>query len=95
MSGRPGWAWIFILEGIFTSVFGIISYPFLPRSVAHTRFLSVEEANYVMKVLKADGAVVDDDSDKFSWSEVGRAFTLPHVWILGVIFFCGGQSLNR
>ncbi|GLB38895.1 putative major facilitator superfamily protein [Lyophyllum shimeji] len=91
VGNRPGWAWIFILEGLFTVLFGVSSYFTLPRSPAHARFLTAKEKEYVIAQLKETGATgLDEDSDKFSWREVGRAFMLPQVWMLAVIFFLDG-----
>ncbi|KAL0958482.1 hypothetical protein HGRIS_000621 [Hohenbuehelia grisea] len=93
VGNRPGWAWIFILEGLFTVVFGLISFFFLPRTPAHARFLNEEERRYVTAKLKEDGAVGGDGDDAFSWREVGAAFMLPQVWFLSVAFFFAGTTL--
>jgi len=89
---RPGWAWIFILEGLFTVLFGLSSYILLPSSPTHARFLTDDEKRYVISKLKEDGATGNDESiDAFSWREVGMAFKLPQVWMLGVLFFFAGN----
>ncbi|KAJ3507119.1 hypothetical protein NLJ89_g6486 [Agrocybe chaxingu] len=89
---RPGWAWVFILEGLFTFAFGVISFALLPRSPAHARFFSQAEKDYVTAKLREDGATAKNEaSDRFSWREVGRAFMLPQVWMLAVVFFFDGE----
>ncbi|KAI9457920.1 major facilitator superfamily domain-containing protein [Boletus coccyginus] len=89
--GKPGWAWIFILEGILSIVFGLISVFFLPCSPETARFLTQKERAYVTSTLKHAGSVSEDgDKDKFSWTEVARTAKSPHVWFLGVVFFCSG-----
>lgn len=91
IGNRPGWAWIFILEGLFTVLFGALTFLLLPRSPAHARFFNDQEKAYVMAKLKEDGSNGrDEDVDKFSWREVGQAFLLPQVWMLAIIFFCAG-----
>jgi hypothetical protein len=91
---RPGWAWIFILEGLFTFLFGISSYFLLPRSPAHARFLTQDEKSFIARVLKADGAIGgSEEADAFSWREVGRAFLLPQVWMLAIVLFMAGTIL--
>jgi predicted MFS family arabinose efflux permease len=88
---RPGWAWIFILEGLFTVVFGLCSYALLPRTPSHARFLNEKEKAYVVAQLRETGATGrDENADDFSWREVGQAFTLPQVWMLAIIFFFDG-----
>jgi MFS family permease len=92
---KPGWAWIFFLEGLFTFLFGVASFWLLPKSPAHAYFFDEKEKNYVVERLKEDGAIGKNSSvDAFHWSEVCRAFTLPQVLILGVVLFCdGGRTL--
>ncbi|KAG6819012.1 hypothetical protein H0H93_016375, partial [Arthromyces matolae] len=89
--GRAGWAWIFILEGLFTVVFGLTSYFTLPRSPAHAYFLNEKEKAYVIARLRDTGATGrNEEVDSFSWREVGQAFSLPQVWFLAIIFFFDG-----
>ncbi|KAG6879064.1 hypothetical protein C0992_005411 [Termitomyces sp. T32_za158] len=91
VGGRPGWAWIFILEGLFTFVFGLSAYFTLPRSPASARFLNEKEKAYVIARLRETGATGREEGiDSFSWREVGQAFTLPQVWFLAVSFFFDG-----
>lgn len=95
IGGKPGWAWIFILEGLFTSVFGIVSFFILPRSPVHARFLSNQEKDYIVARLKQDGSISkDEEADRFSWREVGMAFTLPQVILLAIILFFDGVCLR-
>jgi len=94
VGSRPGWAWIFILEGLFTVLFGASAFFLLPRSPAHARFLTAKEKEYVIAHLRESGATGrDENADKFSWREVGQAFTLPQVGMLAVIFFLDGAIL--
>ncbi|KAF9459787.1 major facilitator superfamily domain-containing protein [Collybia nuda] len=94
IGNRPGWAWIFILEGLFTVVFGLSTYFLLPRTPSHARFLNENEKAYVVARLRETGATGHDDgADDFSWREVWQACTLPQVWMLAVIFFFDGVVL--
>ncbi|KAL4263480.1 MFS transporter superfamily protein [Pleurotus pulmonarius] len=94
IGGRPGWAWIFILEGIFTVLFGIFSSFFIPSSPMNCRLLKQEEKEYIMLRLREDGAISKDDrNDVFSWREVFKIFYLPHVWLLFFVFFFHGTIL--
>ncbi|KAI6149289.1 major facilitator superfamily domain-containing protein [Pisolithus tinctorius] len=94
IGGKPGWAWIFFIEGLFTFVFGVISFFILSRSPETARFLSSEEKRYVVSKLKSSKAISEDDrEDDFSWIEVSRAFKSPHVLLLSIIPFFNGMSL--
>ncbi|KIL64781.1 hypothetical protein M378DRAFT_126308 [Amanita muscaria Koide BX008] len=92
IGGRPGWAWIFILEGLFTVAFGLASYFLLPSDPLHIKFFNEQQKYYVIAKLKEDGTR-NEEADKFSWKEVARAFGLPHVWILALVLFCDGTVL--
>ncbi|KAG6832498.1 hypothetical protein H0H87_001423 [Tephrocybe sp. NHM501043] len=92
--GHPAWAWIFIIEGTFTVGFGLASFFLLPRSPANARFLSPAEKEYVTSALREGGAIgKDEDADSFSWSEVRKAFFLPQVWLLSVVYFLNGTPV--
>jgi MFS family permease len=92
--GKPGWAWIFILEGTFTFLFGMISFFFLPRSPETAHFLTDKEREYVISTLKHTGSMSeDDDNDRFSWTEVLKTAKSLHVWLLAVACFLNGTML--
>ena len=91
---QRGWSWIFILEGLFTTCFGIFSFLVLPQSPDHARFLSSEEKTYIANTLKRDGSTSKDEmADNFTWREVGLTFTLPQVWMLAFVGFSAGILL--
>ncbi|KAF5346720.1 hypothetical protein D9756_010383 [Leucocoprinus leucothites] len=89
VGNRPAWAWIFILEGLFTIVFGILSFWIPPQSPDTAWFLSSEEKAYVTQRLKEANSAGRDDLGQFSWREVGEAFKSPHIWFLAVNTFFG------
>ncbi|KAJ3930020.1 MAG: major facilitator superfamily domain-containing protein [Lentinula lateritia] len=91
VGNRPGWSWIFILEGLFTFLFGLSSYFTLPRSVDKTWFFTQEEKDYVNAKLLSDNAQKDEDG--FSWKEVLEALKLPQLWFCNIAFFCSGTIL--
>ncbi|KAJ3576981.1 hypothetical protein NP233_g27 [Leucocoprinus birnbaumii] len=94
IGNKPGWSWIFILEGLFTVLFGLVSFLLLPRSPRHAYFLNEQEKDYIVAKLKEDGVEGRDPSiDAFSWREVGKAFMLPQIWFLAVVLFCDGTVL--
>ena len=81
-------------EGIFTVLFGIASFFFLPRTPAHTLFLTDEEKRYIESCLIADGTVAKDEKDDyFSWFQVARAFKGPHVLLMALCGFFSGCTL--
>ena len=82
-----------IQEGLFTFLFGIISFFGLPRSPAHAHFLSDKERSYVFEKLKTAGAISKDErTDEFRWGEIVKSIQSPQVWLLSIISFFGGAS---
>lgn len=92
-SSRPVWAWIFIIEGVFTVSFGLLSYFILPQSPATALFLNEQEKAYVIAKLKEDRTITSDEEERFSWKEVRKAFLLPQVGFLAITFFFSGVVL--
>ncbi|KAJ3718073.1 major facilitator superfamily domain-containing protein [Lentinula guzmanii] len=90
IGNRPGWSWIFILEGLFTFLFGLSSYFVFPRSLEKTWFLSPEEKAYVKGKLLED---THKEEEVFTWKEVIEAFKLPQLWLLGMAFFFAATIL--
>ncbi|KAF3055770.1 hypothetical protein GL218_06865 [Daldinia childiae] len=54
IGGRPGWAWIFILEGLLTIVFGVASFWMVHDFPDQARFLSEDDRTRVVRRLKLD-----------------------------------------
>jgi sugar phosphate permease len=90
VGSRPGWAWIFILEGLFTILVGISAYFTLPRSVDKSWFFNDQEKRYVNSRLLDDN--VHKDEEKFTWQEVFEALKNPQVWFVAIAFFCDGTT---
>ncbi|KAF8497830.1 MFS general substrate transporter [Russula emetica] len=96
--GIAGWQWIFIVEGVFTSAFGLATIFFVPASPRNIRFLTNEEREAYCQDL-ADNWSGDADTDGkydevFSWSEVASVFTnAPHVLLMAIPCFFVGVTL--
>ncbi|KAK7018016.1 hypothetical protein VNI00_018442 [Paramarasmius palmivorus] len=88
IANRSGWSWIFILEGLVTVFFGLLSYMVLPRDIDGAWFFNTEEKEYVAAKLREDEA--HKDEDHFTWREVRQAFMLPQVWFLLLSYFTSG-----
>jgi len=54
IGGKPGWAWIFILEGLATVVIGFASFYFVHDFPAEATFLTDEDRRRVIRRLKLD-----------------------------------------
>lgn len=64
ISGKPGWFWLFLLEGLLTVVIGLISYVYLPSSPVGTKttlwrrpwYTERQEIIMVNRILRDDPA---------------------------------------
>ncbi|KAI5859577.1 MFS general substrate transporter [Durotheca rogersii] len=54
VGGRPGWSWIFILEGLLTVIFGVASFWMVHDFPDQARFLSEDDRARVVRRLKTD-----------------------------------------
>ena len=41
--GKPGWSWIFILEGVFSTIVGLLSFFIVPSTPKDLKFLTPKE----------------------------------------------------
>ncbi|KAI0765787.1 major facilitator superfamily domain-containing protein [Irpex lacteus] len=51
VGGRPGWAWLFILEGLLSILFGLLTFFILPSTLSHVPFLTLDEKAYLVCIL--------------------------------------------
>ncbi|KAI8458816.1 major facilitator superfamily domain-containing protein, partial [Phakopsora pachyrhizi] len=89
----PGWAWIFIVEGLFTCIWGIISYFIFPASLETSKYLTHDQKTLLIERLAKDRCKNTMQSEKFSWGEVGKASKSVHVWINSLTIFMSGANL--
>ena len=72
--GYNSWPWIFIIEGIITTLYGAVAFFFLPHTPSTARFLTEEERMAAVQRLHVDlsgaNAKVAVDHEKFSWKWV-------------------------
>jgi hypothetical protein len=88
--GRPGWAYIFIIEGGVTIGVGILCYFIMPKSPEKIRgFTNAQKAAY-LKELKDDG---HNAEETFVASEPFAVLKQPHVWATTFLGFMGGTQL--
>ncbi|KAI5293786.1 hypothetical protein KEM52_005232 [Ascosphaera acerosa] len=73
MGGRPGWAWIFILEGLATFLCGIVSFWAVPPFPDEAHFLSAEDRARVRYRLAKDAqssAKHEEFNMSYFWASV-------------------------
>lgn len=68
--GRPGWAWIFILEGLVTIVIGSLSFWMIHDFPHNAKFLTEAERTAIVRRLQNDS----------QHSAAGEKFEMKHIW---------------
>ncbi|KAI1324291.1 MFS transporter-like protein [Xylariaceae sp. FL0255] len=83
--GYNRWPWIFFIEGIITTLFGVACFFFMPHTPADSKFLNEEERALALARMKDDshGATQSEDvnREKFDWHWVRMAFKAPQTWL--------------
>ncbi|KAA6411779.1 MAG: MFS general substrate transporter [Lasallia pustulata] len=86
-----GWPWIFMIEGVITVLFGILTTFFLPNTPGDAKFLSEEERLGAMRRMNLDAhgatAISDVAAEKFSWDQVRLALLNWNTILLSLNFF--------
>ncbi|KAI0526650.1 MFS transporter-like protein [Xylaria bambusicola] len=89
--GYNRWPWIFFIEGIVTTLFGIVCFFFMPHTPGDSKFLTTEERAAALRRMKVDshGAAAEEDvnNEKFDWYWVRMAFKAPQLWFSCFIWF--------
>ena len=72
--GYNGWPWIFIIEGIITTLYGAVAFFFLPHTPSTARFFTEEERTAAVQRMHQDmhgaSAKMAVDQERFSWKWV-------------------------
>ncbi|EJT72247.1 hypothetical protein GGTG_09113 [Gaeumannomyces tritici R3-111a-1] len=85
MGGRPGWAWIFILEGLLTVLVGFASFRMVHDFPDEARFLSAADRARVTRRLKLDQQSSASRED-FSWAPVMAALSDWKTWLAMCVY---------
>lgn len=82
--GYDRWPWIFFIEGIMTTLFGILCFFTMPHTPADAKFLTDEERKRAWARMRLDshGATESGDvnEEHFDWHWVRMAFRAPQTW---------------
>lgn len=96
--GHPGWAWVFLIEGFVTCMFGLMGFLVLPSSIEKFRFLTAAEKSLLVSRLESQNlalAVAQKYPERSSNFQTWEAFKSPHILILDVAqFACGSNTYS-
>ncbi|KAL2849824.1 major facilitator superfamily domain-containing protein [Aspergillus pseudoustus] len=90
VQGLGGWRWIFIIEGVITSVIGILAIIFLvdfpERAHKSWRFLSEKECAFIVRRINRDRS--DGNAEPFTLKRFLSPALDLKIWGFAMIFFC-------
>ncbi|WWD06422.1 hypothetical protein V865_004512 [Kwoniella europaea PYCC6329] len=92
VSGKRGWQWIFILEGLLTVVCGAITFFILPQDLSTARYLTIEERDALRLAHEIDGGATAAH-ERFSFKHMVQAMRSPQLWMVFAMFFGNGVTL--
>ncbi|QKX59302.1 uncharacterized protein TRUGW13939_06434 [Talaromyces rugulosus] len=89
--GYNNWPWIFFIEGIITTIFGIICFFTMPHTPAEAKFLTEDERAVALQRMIQDshGAtnVENVNEEHFNWHWVRMAMLSPQTWLSSFSWF--------
>lgn len=77
--GKPGWYWMFIIEGLVAILAGVITFFYLDNKPQDARFLNQEEKNMLIEQLNSEESVK-------TTSHISDAISNANVWHLAIIY---------
>jgi MFS family permease len=89
IGGKPGWFWLFLLEGLLTVVIAVVSYLYLPASPTSTKsvlwrngwFNEREETIMVNRILRDDPAKgLTALKEPATWKDIKSAWSDSSMW---------------
>jgi MFS family permease len=83
MHGLHGWQWMFIVQGLPSSVLGIIAFFYLDNSPEEAKWLSRQEKALVAEDLRKSSSI----SATHAEHTFGRALRDPRVYLMGFVWF--------
>ncbi|KAF8161231.1 major facilitator superfamily domain-containing protein [Crassisporium funariophilum] len=82
--GLNGWNWIFIIEGIFTIVLGVLTWLFVPDFPDRSRFLTEEQRKLILDRVEADRG--DSVPDQMTGAKILKHLSDPMIWVMALMF---------
>jgi MFS transporter, ACS family, tartrate transporter len=82
--GLAGWQWLFLIEGLPSTLFSLVILWLLPDGPKQAKWLTSEEKAWLERQLEADSSRAHLGHS----AGVLQALLSPKVWLIGMFFFC-------
>jgi MFS family permease len=76
-----GWQWLFLIEGLPSVAFGLVTLLYLDDSIRGAKWLTEEEKTLLEAAVAKENEPTEDSS-------IGSAFRSGRVWLTSLIYFC-------
>ncbi|TFK74582.1 MFS general substrate transporter [Pluteus cervinus] len=84
--GIDGWAWIFIIEGIFTIAGGILTWFYFPGFPDENNFLTPRQTKLILDRIQEDRG--DSEPDRITVRKFVRHLSDWKLWAYAIMYFC-------
>ncbi|KAI0480746.1 major facilitator superfamily domain-containing protein [Xylariaceae sp. FL0804] len=87
--GKPGWFWLFLIEGLLTFVIGVVSFLYLPTSPTSTKSILCPKSWYTEReeVIMTNRILRDDPAkgltalqEPATWKDIKAAWSDKSMW---------------
>ena len=79
------WSFVFIIEGVFTMLWGILAYYITPDIVERAKFLTETERTTWLENLKSDKSSAKHEINR---KQIIEALLDFKIWLLSIIYLC-------
>ncbi|XP_006454631.1 hypothetical protein AGABI2DRAFT_114372 [Agaricus bisporus var. bisporus H97] len=86
VGNKPAWAWIFILEGLFTVVIGLLSYVVIQDFPHNAKFLSETERVFIIRRLQSDNKLSAGGGETYRFAHVKKSLKDWKTWFAMAIY---------
>ncbi|THV05187.1 MFS general substrate transporter [Dendrothele bispora CBS 962.96] len=94
IGNRSSWQNIFLVEGIITAGFAIVSFPFFPADPMKTRMLTEEERQLAIARIYADQPEIKDPKESINRTLIKRGIFNPTTMACTWLFIVGNSSVQ-
>ncbi|XMA11781.1 hypothetical protein WAI453_004572 [Rhynchosporium graminicola] len=106
VENKPGWFWLFLIEGLLTFVIGVISYFYLPASPTSTTSLLVRKPWYTEReeIIMTNRILRDDPAkgitalkEPATWQDIKSAWSDSSMWglyFIGLVAYIAASPVQ-
>ncbi len=87
-AGYEGWRWVFILEGIPSVIFGIVTIFYLTDWPHEAKWLPEDEKQWITNELERERKEKQGSGEDNIWQGLKTGLTNPKTLLLAVIYIC-------